>query len=112
MGAKYFDMPLGVIGMIDADHYRVLVQVCPDTQLEDGQTFALGETYCSLTYAQDDILCIERMASSPYREHACYARFTLESYIGTVVRVAGKPFGTLAFANPEQRRQPFDDADR
>lgn len=112
MGAKYFDMPLGVIGMIDADHYRVLVQVCPDTQLEDGQTFALGETYCSLTYAQDDILCIERMASSPYREHACYARFTLESYIGTAIWVDGRRVGTLAFCDQHPRDHQFDENER
>ncbi|PKQ39652.1 histidine kinase [Pseudomonas sp. YY-1] len=112
MGANYFDMPLGVIGMIDADHYRVLVQVCPDTQLEDGQTFALNETYCSLAYAQDDILSIERMASSPYREHACYARFALESYIGTAIWVDGRRVGTLAFCDQHPRDRQFDENER
>lgn len=112
LGAEHFGMPLGIISHIDGEQYQVLVQVSPGGALADGQRFELGDTYCSLALQQDDVLAITHMADSPHKRHPCYRLFALESYIGTVVRVAGKPFGTLAFANPEQRRQPFDDADR
>ncbi|MGA4474538.1 PAS domain S-box protein [Ectopseudomonas chengduensis] len=112
LGAEHFGMPLGIISRIQGEQYQVLVQVSPDDALSDGQLFELGDTYCSLALQQNDALAITHMADSPHRHHPCYRQFALESYIGTVVRVGGKPFGTLAFANPERRRQPFDDADR
>ncbi|SUD62162.1 PAS/PAC sensor signal transduction histidine kinase [Ectopseudomonas oleovorans] len=112
LGAEHFGMPLGIISRIQGEQYQVLVQVSPDDALSDGQLFELGDTYCSLALQHNDALAITHMADSPHRHHPCYRQFALESYIGTVVRVGGKPFGTLAFANPERRRQPFDDADR
>ncbi|APU32487.1 histidine kinase [Ectopseudomonas alcaliphila JAB1] len=112
LGAEHFGMPLGIISRIEGEQYKVLVQVSPDDALSDGQLFELGDTYCSLALQQNDVLAIAHMADSPHRRHPCYRQFALESYIGTAVRVGGKPFGTLAFANPERRRQPFDDADR
>ena len=112
LGAEHFGMPLGIISRIQGEQYQVLVQVSPDDALSDGQLFELGDTYCSLALQHNDVLAITHMADSPHRHQPCYRQFALESYIGTVVRVGGKPFGTLAFANPERRRQPFDDADR
>ncbi|MFV9684570.1 PAS domain S-box protein [Pseudomonas sp. NY15367] len=112
LGADHFRMPLGIISRIEGEQYQVLVQVSPVGTLRDGQQFELGDTYCSLALQQDEALAITHMADSTHRGHPCYGQFALESYIGTVVRVAGKPFGTLAFANPQPRRRPFDDADR
>ncbi|PKM33834.1 MAG: histidine kinase [Gammaproteobacteria bacterium HGW-Gammaproteobacteria-12] len=112
LGAEHFGMPLGIISRIDGEQYQVLVQVSPEGALSDGQLFELGDTYCSLALQQDEALAIGHMGESPHRRHPCYRQFSLESYIGTAVRVAGKPFGTLAFANPEPRKRPFDAADR
>ena len=112
LGAEHFRMPLGIISRIEGEQYQVLVQVSPEGAVSDGQQFELGDTYCSLALQQDEPLAITHMANSPHRRHPCYRLFALESYIGIVVRVAGKPFGTLAFANPQPRRRPFDDADR
>ena len=112
LGAEHFRMPLGIISRIEGEQYQVLVQVSPEGAVSDGQQFELSNTYCSLALQQDEPLAITYMANSPHRRHPCYRLFALESYIGIVVRVAGKPFGTLAFANPQPRRRPFDDADR
>ena len=112
LGADHFRMPLGIISRIEGEQYQVLVQVSPEGTLRDGQQFELGDTYCSLALQQDEALAITHMADSTHRDHPCYGQFALESYIGTVVRVGGKPFGTLAFANGESRTRPFDEADR
>ncbi|MEO9331034.1 MAG: PAS domain S-box protein [Pseudomonas sp.] len=112
LGAEHFGMPLGIISRIEGEQYQVLVQVSPTGALSDGQQFELGNTYCSLALQQDEPLAITHMAESAHRRHPCYRHFALESYIGITVRVAGKPFGTLAFANSRPRRRPFDAADR
>ncbi|MGG2399435.1 PAS domain S-box protein [Pseudomonas sp. SH1-B] len=111
-GTEYFDLPIGVIGLIEGDRYRVLAQVTPAGELQDEQIFDVDETYCGLAYAQDEVLSIEHMASSPYRTHACYDRFALESYIGIAIWVDGRRAGTLAFCDQRIHERAFDDSER
>lgn len=111
LGAKFYGMPLGIISQIEAPTYRVLVQVSPSDSLQDGQCFALGDTYCSIALHGSDVLTITAMGESVYATHPCYPLFALESYIGTSIWVAGQRFGTLSYASREARSSPFDDAD-
>lgn len=111
LGAQFYAMPLGIISQIEAETYRVMVQVSPPDSLQDGQTFALGNTYCSIALRSQDVLAIAHMGDSAYQSHPCYPLFALESYIGTSVWVAGQRFGTLCFASTAVRSDPFDEAD-
>ena len=112
LGASFYQVPLAIISQIEAEDYRVRVQVSPAGALSDGQHFPLGDTYCSLTLHSDEVLAIEHMGQSVHAAHPCYPLFTLETYIGIAIWVAGQRFGTLCFASPEARSQPFDEADR
>ncbi|MCG4455357.1 PAS domain S-box protein [Pseudomonas sp. MMS21-TM103] len=112
LGASFYQVPLAIISQIEADDYQVRVQVSPAGTLSDGQHFPLGDTYCSITRHSDEVLAIECMAQSVHAAHPCYPLFTLETYIGISIWVAGQRFGTLCFASPEARPQPFDEADR
>uniref|UniRef100_UPI0030DA721A PAS domain S-box protein n=1 Tax=Pseudomonas sp. EA_35y_Pfl2_R111 TaxID=3088689 RepID=UPI0030DA721A len=111
LGSEFYGMPIGIISQIEADTYRVRVQVSPPDTLQDGQCFPLGDTYCSITLRCTDVLAIAAMGQSEHAAHPCYPLFALESYIGTSIWVAGKRFGTLCFASSEARNRPFDDAD-
>jgi len=112
LGADFYGMPIGIISQIDADNYQVKVQVSPPDTLQDGQCFALGDTYCSITLRSNDVLAIAAMGQSKHAAHPCYPLFALESYIGTSIWVAGQRFGTLCFAASTARSTPFDDADK
>jgi PAS domain S-box-containing protein len=112
LGAAFYQVPLAIISQIEADDYRVRVQVSPAGALRDGQHFPLGDTCCSLTLHSDEVLAVECMGQSIHAAHPCYPLFTLETYIGITIWVAGQRFGTLCFASPEARTQPFDEADR
>ena len=112
LGASFYQVPLAIISQIEAEDYQVRVQVSPAGALSDGQHFPLGDTYCSLTLHSDEVLAIEHMGQSVHAAHPCYPLFTLETYIGIAIWVAGQRFGTLCFASPEARSQPFDEADR
>ena len=112
LGASFYQVPLAIISQIEAEDYQVRVQVSPAGALSDGQHFPLGDTYCSLTLHSDEVLAIEYMGQSVHAAHPCYPLFTLETYIGIAIWVAGQRFGTLCFASPEARSQPFDEADR
>ncbi|UTW06122.1 PAS domain S-box protein [Pseudomonas benzenivorans] len=111
LGASFYQLPLAIISQVEGEDYRVLVQVSPPGSLSDGQCFPLGDTYCSITLASDEVLAIEHMARSTHASHPCYRQFALETYIGIAIWVGGRRFGTLNFSAAEPREQPFDEAD-
>ncbi|MDX1757784.1 MAG: PAS domain S-box protein, partial [Marinobacter sp.] len=103
LGCEYLRLPFGIISAIDQDDYTVQVQVSPDGSLQDGQTFSLASSYCSLTLDAGRILAIDCMGQSEYATHPCYRAFGLESYIGIPIKVGGQLYGTLNFSSPDPR---------
>ena len=112
LGCQFLGMPLGLVSRVEGSGYEVLVQSSPDGFLADGEHYALGETYCEVTLARDDVLAIPHVARSEFAEHASHARYGLESYIGVRLMVNGDVFGTLVFTSPEPRASlTFGEAD-
>lgn len=111
LGAEFYGTPLGLISRVVGEDYQVLAQFSPPDTLQDGQHFNLGETFCSLTLNGRDVLAIDHMGASEFAHHPCYPSFRLETYIGAVVQVGGRPFGTLAFCSAEPRAVPFDETE-
>ncbi|HEX5635549.1 MAG TPA: GAF domain-containing protein, partial [Gammaproteobacteria bacterium] len=103
LGCRYLGLPFGIISRIQDDNYTVQVQVSPPGTLSDNQHFPLGQTYCSLTLKNDDVLAINHMGESEYASHPCYQSFGLESYIGIALRMESMTHGTLNFSSPEPR---------
>lgn len=111
LGCQYLGMDIGIISQIEGQDYRILAQRSPDNQLEEGQQFELGTTYCALTLQQEDVLAIECMGQSRFSGHPCYALFNLESYIGVALAVNEQRYGTLNFSASTARSHPFDETD-
>ncbi|WP_407942826.1 GAF domain-containing protein [Marinobacter similis] len=108
LGADYLDLPLAIVSEITGTVYTVRWFDAPeDAGLSAGQSFALGDTYCSITVDCDESLSIEHMARSPYRSHRCYNQFGLESYVAAPIYLQNKLFGTLNFSSPTPRFQAF-----
>ncbi|WP_412481269.1 ATP-binding protein [Azonexus sp. IMCC34839] len=112
LGAEHLGLEFAIISRVDGTSYRIVVQLSPPNTLQDGQSFSLGNTYCSLTLAQNDVLAIPKMGESEYHSHPCYREFALEAYIGAAIRVNGEVFGTLNFSSPKPYARDFDDGDR
>lgn len=111
LGCQYLEMDFGIISHITGEDYTILAQHSPQNQLEEGQQFELGSTYCALTLQHDDVLSIEFMGESRFRDHPCYDVFKLESYLGVALRVNERRYGTLSFSSSEPRKVPFDNTD-
>ncbi|MDX1545420.1 MAG: PAS domain S-box protein [Rhodothermales bacterium] len=107
---ELFDLDIGIMSHIEGDRYTVVA--ASTDALEAGQTFPLGTTYCSMTYAADDVVAIEHMSISPHRRHPCYEAFGLEAYIGIPITVRGRRYGTLNFSGAAPREGRFDDGAR
>lgn len=107
VAAEYLQLPIAVLSKIEHQDYKVLVHSAPQGLLQDDSHFELGNTYCSLTLAKGGIFATHQMSVSPYASHPCFKTFALESYIGSVVQVEGKSFGTVGFSSEHRRDMPF-----
>ena len=81
---KLLGMEIGIISSISKESmtYTIRNFFPEDSGLSVGQTFDLGNTYCSITLESDDVVAINHMKESAYERHPCYNTFSLEAYIG------------------------------
>ncbi|MGP9799486.1 ATP-binding protein [Rheinheimera sp. NSM] len=112
VAADYLQLPIAILSRIKNEDYQVLVHSAPAGLLQDEAHFTLGQTYCSLTLAADDVFAVNRMSTSNHAAHPCFRAFALESYIGSAVQVDGRPFGTVSFSSAIARIQPFSQLER
>ncbi|MBW0147817.1 PAS domain-containing protein [Marinobacter arenosus] len=112
LGADYLGMPVAIVSEITSNVYTVLWFDAPDDAgLEEGLSFALPNTYCSIMVEQDDSLAIAHMARSPYRDRPCYELFGLESYVAAPIYLHDRLFGTLNFSSTTPREQGFSETE-
>ncbi|MFT2099269.1 PAS domain S-box protein [Marinomonas sp. 2405UD66-6] len=111
VGVEQFSLPIGLISRIEGDDYYVEYSQTPGGEVLPGARFDLNGTYCIHTLKSDAPTSYFHTAISDIKEHPCYKSFGLEAYIGIVVYVAGKRWGTLNFSSPDPKSQPFGDDD-
>lgn len=108
LGADYLDLDLGIVSEITSNVYSVRWFVAPaGAGLEQGLSFPLADTYCSLLLGSRESLAIAHMAKSSYRNHDCYDKFGLESYLAAPIFIRNRLYGTVNFSSPEPRVQGF-----
>lgn len=111
VGVEQFSLPIGLISHIDGEDYYVEYSQTPGGEVLPGARFDLEGTYCVHTLKSDGPTSYFHTAMSDIKEHPCYKNFGLEAYIGIVIYVAGKRWGTLNFSSPNPKLQPFGDDD-
>ena len=112
MGSQRFGLEIGMLSHVEGDRFTVKAAQTPDDSIHAGDVFQLSNTYCCETLKADEPLCFEQARDTTWSSHPCYAAFKLESYLGTAVLVAGKPYGTLAFSSLEPYPRQFKAVDR
>jgi len=110
--ATLLGLDVGILSRIAGETYTVEVCYAPGTNLAAGQQFDLGQTYCSITLAENDVIAIDHMKESAHRRHPCYTAFKLEAYIAIPVEVHGERYGTINFSSARPKDPPFSEADR
>ncbi|GHE97326.1 PAS domain-containing protein [Thalassotalea profundi] len=109
LGTQLFKLPLGIISQINEQEYKVLYCHVPNNEINPGDVFEVGNTYCSHTLTSNSPVAFHHAGQSRIANHPCYQDFGLESYIGVPLYVGGKCFGTLNFSGPESSPSPFTD---
>ncbi len=111
LGAERFGAPIAIISQIRAGTYTVVNAVTPGGEVEPGQTFDLHETYCVHVLAAAAPVGFHHVGQSEISDHACYAKFGLETYVGAPLLAGGQRFGTLSFSSPAPRSRPITDGE-
>ena len=108
---RLLGLETGILSRVEGATYTVEACYAPGADLQPGQAFPLGETYCSITLEADEVVAISHMKDSPHHRHPCYEKLELEAYIGVPVRVRGRAYGTLNFSSARPKEPPFTAAD-
>jgi len=107
LGSRTFDLPLGIVSHIENDQYRIEHALSPNGEINVGDEFELGITYCCHTLKANGPLSFHHAGDSDIKLHPCYSTFGLESYIGIPLVVKGKRYGTLNFSGPDIHLKEF-----
>ncbi|MBU2870153.1 response regulator [Colwellia sp. E2M01] len=107
LGKQIFNLPLALISEINDQEYRVAYCHAPNNEINPGDKFELGNTYCFHTLQSDKAISFHQAGGSQIKDHPCYHAFGLESYIGVPLVVDGKRFGTLNFSGSDPSPRPF-----
>jgi len=112
MGCQRFDMAIGILCHVEGERHEVAYTVAPDGVINQGDVLNLADTYCRDTLRAGTLLSFEHASAGPWRQHPCYQKFGLETYLGVPVRVGEQVYGTLSFSAFTPRSVPFTPVDR
>jgi PAS domain S-box-containing protein len=113
-GCKHLGMKCGIFSYIEGERYTVM-QVhteSPEYQVQAGDKFELGLTYCQMTIESREALGFADAKSTDIVKHPAYEALQLEAYIGSAVYLDNKPYGTLNFTSIEPRTEEFFDTEK
>jgi len=113
IACQYLNIDTAIVSKIEGEAYTILWHHERQTpSLQNGLTLPLAQTYCAILMSQPDILAIDHMATSPYRDLPCYQMFGLESYLAAPIWVDGEAVGTLNFSSTAPRLPGFSETEK
>ncbi|MGM0718708.1 MAG: PAS domain S-box protein, partial [Halobacteriota archaeon] len=112
LGAERLDLPYGFLNRITDGTQHTIQAVGDHPQLQPGSSAPESQAYCQKTIQKDEPLTIQNAAAEGWEDHPAYEQFNLGCYIGGTITVDGETYGTVCFANRQNRQHEFDDAER
>ncbi len=80
LGLKRFDLDIGILSTVRDGTYTIIKQVSPTgISLNDGDSFPLGTTYCSITLCANGPVGFEHVAQTDVSTHPASRNFGLEA---------------------------------
>ncbi|MFV8569733.1 GAF domain-containing protein [Marinobacter sp. SBS5] len=113
IACQYLNIDTAIVSKIEGEAYTILwhhERQAPS--LQNGLTLPLAQTYCAILMNQPDVLAIDHMAASLYRDLPCYELFGLESYLAGPIWVNGEAVGTLNFSSSSPRLPGFTETEK
>ncbi|MBI5294992.1 MAG: PAS domain S-box protein [Chloroflexi bacterium] len=112
LGTHRFGLPTGILSHITDQQFTAVSVRAGDSSFQEGDTFALGNTYCQETINSMLPIGFENAGRSKWAAHPAYKIFRIEAYLGMPVMVNGRAYGTLSFSSFLPHATPFTSAER
>ena len=111
LGCRYLGLHCGIISYVEGDRYTILhVHTASDEyQIQTGDVFELGLTYCKFTLEQKKSVGFHHAAKTDIAKHPSYEALKLEAYLGAPTLLNDKLFGTVNFTSINPRANAFAD---
>ncbi|EDZ97068.1 MAG: response regulator [Limnospira sp. PMC 894.15] len=106
MGCDRFGVEIGLLGRVWGGRYEVIATRIPENLtfgFAKGDTLALHQTLEGESAGSDEVVGIESLQNSPWKDHPAYAVRRFEAYLGVKVTVSGRDYGTLSFLSYQPR---------
>ncbi|MBC8172256.1 MAG: GAF domain-containing protein [Anaerolineae bacterium] len=97
-GLEELSLDTAIVSHIDDDLYVVRYLAPEIAGIAEGQIFERGLTYCDITLNQGKTVAIHHAQTSEHNRHPAYQQFKLEAYIGSLLTLNNKPYGTVNFS--------------
>ncbi len=114
LGCQYLQLKCGIVSYVEGERYTVL-HVYTDSdayQIQSGDVFELGLTYCKFTLEQKEPLGFNHVAISEIASHPSYDALKLEAYLGAATHLNDETFGTITYSSIEPRENEFSDSEK
>ena len=111
VGTAALDLPFGFRTRIDGDTQRIVQSTGDHELLQPGESCPLDEAYCRRTVELDGSLAVQHAGESTAVSDTAFETFGLETYVGAKVLVDDEVYGTVCFADREERSEPFTEAE-
>ncbi|MBS1793421.1 MAG: PAS domain S-box protein [Acidobacteria bacterium] len=112
LGMREFGLENALLGEVAEQTYRVVESAARNGMLVPGFSCHLSETLCQYVLARNEMIAVEELGVSEWKEHSAYKLFGSEVFIGVPVQVSGKQYGTLCFTGRDPRPTPFTSGDQ
>ncbi|WP_092893715.1 PAS domain S-box protein [Halopelagius inordinatus] len=112
VGCRTLNLEIGIVSRVRDGDYTIEAVHAPDAEIEPGDRFDLGSTYCEKVVGEDTVCSFTDAAVDGNETHPAYCEFELESYIGVPLSVDGDRYGTVNFSSPTTRVAPFGAVER
>jgi len=111
LGRSLFQLPIGLVSEINGDQYKVLYSDSAEGDLIVGSVFKIVDTYCGETITKQKPQAFNQAGKSSFKNHNCYLKFGIETYIAAPIFINNCCVGTLNFSSVVQSLYQFKDSD-
>jgi PAS domain S-box-containing protein len=111
LGRLRFGLQIAILSRLDDDRLEVLEAQAPKPGIPKGTLFELEKTCCADTLVSPEPRYFEFFQATGLSERKRYGAFEIEAYLGTVVTVGGRVYGTLSFSSTTPLAEPFKAVD-
>ncbi len=112
LGCQHFSVQHGSLGRIEGTDFVFQVVGGSPAFHYAGDKLALKDSFSSLPRDHDGLLMIEHCSRSDLASHSYCRRTGVETFLASEVRVAGRLYGALCFADDRPMQRRTQDHDR